>query len=131
MANPAKSFYSSILVYNGALIAVKMSVLLQYRRIFAGTAMKRACLIGLIIIICWGIALIVSLSMICLPIQALWDHTVDGRCMPFLPAFFAPAVINMITDFGIFVLPLPAIKSLHLPKRQKIILFFIFGLGFL
>jgi len=125
-----QSFYSSILVYNAALVGVKISILFQYRRIFAGTRMQRATLIALFILGAWGIALVTSLAMICLPIQALWDPNVHGQCMPFLPAFFAPAVINMVTDFGIFILPLPAIKSLQLPLRQKIMLFCIFGLGF-
>jgi len=126
-----KSFYSSILVYNAALVLAKISIVVQIRRIFTGPRMKRATLIALLILCAWGIALVTSLSMLCLPITKLWYPDSDGYCMPFLPAFFAPAVINMITDFGILILPLPAIKSLKLPMRQKIMLFCIFSLGFL
>ncbi len=110
---------------------VKISIVLMYRRIFVGVGMRRATLIALLVLIAWGIALIVSLAMICLPIEALWDPTVQGHCMPFVPAFFAPAVINMVTDFSIFLLPLPAIKQLQLPLKQKIILSFILCLGLL
>ncbi len=77
----------------------------MYRRIFVGKGMQRATLAALLILIAWGIALVSSLAMICLPIQALWDPTVEGHCMPFVPAFFAPAVINMVTDFSIFLIP--------------------------
>jgi hypothetical protein len=103
----------------------------MYRRIFVGIGMRRATTAALVILVAWGIALVSFLAMICLPIQALWDPSVQGRCMPFVPAFFAPAVINMITDFGIFLMPLPAVKQLQLPLKQKIILLFIFGLGLL
>lgn len=101
----------------------------MYRRIFVGTWIQRANLAALVFLTAWGITLITYLSMICLPIQRLWDPTVEGHCIDFVPAFFAPAVINMITDFTIFVLPLPAIRQLQLPLRQKIILALILCLG--
>lgn len=101
----------------------------MYRRIFVGTWIQRANMASLVFLTAWGIALVTSLSMLCLPIQRLWDPTVEGHCIDFVPAFFAPAVINMITDFTIFALPLPAIRQLQLPLRQKIILALILCLG--
>ncbi|KJR90040.1 uncharacterized protein SPSK_06295 [Sporothrix schenckii 1099-18] len=124
-----KSFYSSILVYNAALVLVKVSIVLMYRRIFVGTWLQRANLAALVFLTAWGIALVSFLSMLCLPIQLLWDPTVKGHCIDFVPAFFAPAVINLITDLTVFILPLPAIRQLQLPLRQKIILAFILCLG--
>ncbi|KAE8441494.1 hypothetical protein EG329_004882 [Mollisiaceae sp. DMI_Dod_QoI] len=126
-----KSLYSSILLYNGALTMVKISILLQYRRIFTVTSMQRATGIALLIIGAWGITVLVMLSLICVPIQALWDQSVKGQCLSLLPAYYAPAAINIATDFTTWVLPLPVIKSLQLPRRQKFMLMFIFGLGFL
>jgi len=125
-----KSLYSSILVYNAALTLVKISILLQYRRIFTTQSMQRATTIGLVIVGAWGITVVTMLSMLCVPIQALWDQSVHGRCLPLIPSYYVPACINIATDFGTWVLPLPIIKSLQLPRRQKIMLMFIFGLGF-
>jgi hypothetical protein len=110
---------------------VKISILLQYRRIFTTPSMQRATAIALIIIGAWGITVVVMLSLVCVPIQFLWDKSIHGHCLPLLPAYYAPASINIATDFATWVLPLPVIKSLQLPKRQKAILMFIFGLGFL
>ncbi|OAA61813.1 hypothetical protein SPI_04672 [Niveomyces insectorum RCEF 264] len=126
-----EAFYSSILVYNAALVLVKASIVLMYRRIFVGRWIQLAIVIALVILSAWGVALIVSLSMLCLPIQRLWDPTVKGHCIDFVPAFFAPAVINMITDFSIFLMPLPVIRQLQLPLRQKILLSLILCLGLL
>lgn len=92
-------------MYNASLVLVKISIVLMYRRIFVSKAMKRATFVILVFLVMWGIALVSFLAMICLPIQALWDPTVQGQCMPFVPAFFAPACINMVTDFTIFLLP--------------------------
>jgi hypothetical protein len=41
------------------------------------------------------------------------------------------ASVNLVTDFIIFSMPLPVIKSLQLPKKQKLMLTFVFCLGFL
>lgn len=101
----------------------------MFRRIFVGMWIQRANLAALIFLVAWGITLVTYLAMICLPINKLWDPLADGHCIDFVPAFFAPAVINMITDFSIFILPLPAIRQLQLPLRQKIILSFILCLG--
>ena len=37
--------------------------------------------------------------------------------------------MNIATDIAIGVLPLPMLKELQLPKRQKIALMIVFGLG--
>ncbi|KAG4435113.1 hypothetical protein IFR05_009400 [Cadophora sp. M221] len=125
-----KTFYASILLYNFALAVVKVSILLQYRRIFTAPATQKACVVGLVVIVCWAITQIFLNAMICMPVASFWDPTIQGKCIPFLPIWYTYAVVNIITDFSIFILPLPALKSLQLPKKQKIILFVIFGLGF-
>jgi hypothetical protein len=93
--------------------------------------MQRATAIGLLLIGAWGITVVVMVALICVPIQFLWDKSIHGHCLPLLPVYYTPAAINIATDFGTWVLPLPIIKSLQLPRRQKIILMSIFGLGFL
>ncbi|KAH9204326.1 hypothetical protein DL95DRAFT_398628, partial [Leptodontidium sp. 2 PMI_412] len=91
--------------------------------------MQKACVVGLVVIICWAITQIFLNTMICLPAASFWDPTILGKCIHFLPIWYTYAVVNIITDFSIFIHPLPSLKSIQLPKKQKIILFVIFGLG--
>jgi hypothetical protein len=93
--------------------------------------MQKACVVGLVVIICWAITQIFLNAMICMPAASFWDPTIKGKCIPFLPIWYTYAIVNIVTDFSMFILPLPALKSLQLPKKQKIILFVIFGLGLL
>jgi hypothetical protein len=130
-ANNKQSLYASILTYNFALNLVKISILLQCRRVFPIPGMRRATTIGLVIICAWGFTVIMMFSMMCVPIQSLWDRSVSGHCLPLIPTYYAPACINIATDFATWVLPLPIIRSLHLPIRQRVMLMLIFGLGFL
>ena len=43
--------------------------------------------------------------------------------------WFTNAAINIATDFAIVILPIPIIKSLNLPRRQKQALIGIFAIG--
>ena len=46
-----------------------------------------------------------------------------------LSAKFTNASINIVTDIFTGVLPLPVLKSLNLPKRQRYVLMAVFALG--
>ncbi|KAM7200835.1 integral membrane protein [Naviculisporaceae sp. PSN 640] len=123
------TFYVSMLVYNASLVLVKISITLMYRRIFVTRIMRKVTLTTLIFLCAWGVAQTFALAMICMPARKFWDVTADGYCQPMLPVFLAVAVTNMLSDFIIFLIPLPSIKTLQLPLRQKMILAFILCLG--
>jgi hypothetical protein len=114
-----------------AVCLVKISILLQYRRIFAGPVMQRLTLIGLIFITAWAVTLAFLLSLSCMPVAKFWDPTIPGMCLDNLTIWYVMAGVNLVTDFSIFSMPLPVIKSLQLPRRQKYLLMGVFGLGFL
>ncbi|KAJ0331740.1 hypothetical protein COL5a_002408 [Colletotrichum fioriniae] len=125
-----KSFYTSIIVYNIATCLVKVSILLQYRRIFAIDIMQKLTLWGLAFMISWTAMLSFLLPMMCLPVAAFWDSTIEGRCIDFLAIWYTMAGVNLVADFAIFSMPIPVINSLQLPRKQKRMLLVVFCLGF-
>lgn len=126
-----KAFYSSIVVYNVAMCVVKMSIMLQYRRIFTVSAMQRVTLVGLVFQGAWALTLSILLPLVCNPVASFWDPSIQGTCLDQLAIWYVMASVNLVTDFVTFSLPLPVIKSLQLPKRQKYLLMGVFCLGFL
>ena len=110
---------------------VKISILLQYRRIFSGVIMQRVTTFGIGLISAWAVMISFLLTLICVPVAAFWDPTVEGRCLSSLLVWYIMASFNLTTDVSLFIMPLPVIRSLQLPKRQKYILTAIFGLGLL
>jgi hypothetical protein len=46
-----------------------------------------------------------------------------------LRLWFTNAGLNIVTDFSLWILPMPIIYKLHLPKKQKLILGCIMSLG--
>ncbi|KAE9364036.1 hypothetical protein N431DRAFT_475032 [Stipitochalara longipes BDJ] len=125
-----KLLYTAILLYNASQILVKISLLLQYLRIFETPQMKRVCYIALGIISVYGLWAIASSIFTCIPIQAYWDTSIHGRCFQSLTFWYTTSSLNIVTDVAIFVLPLPILLKLQLPLRQRLILIFIFTIGF-
>lgn len=126
-----KAFYASVVVYNVATCVVKMSILLQYRRIFTGSVMQKLTMAGLIFEGAWALTLSILLPLVCNPVSNFWDPNVPGKCLNQLAIWYVMASINLVSDFVIFSMPLPVIKNLQLPKKQKIMLMGVFCLGFL
>lgn len=68
----------------------------------------------------------------CLPISYVWEQVipgVHGKCVNINQFYLANAALNILTDFLTYTLPMPMLWQLHLPKRQKIGLIAILGLG--
>ncbi|KAJ4288282.1 hypothetical protein N0V88_007474 [Collariella sp. IMI 366227] len=124
-----KAFYVSVVVYNIAVCLTKISILLQYRRIFSNTILRKIILAGLAFLICWGITLCFLLPLVCIPVAAFWDRDINGFCLNQPAIWYVMAGVNVVTDFALFSMPIPVISSLHLPRRQKAMLLIVFTLG--
>jgi hypothetical protein len=120
-----------IVTYNVALAALKASFLLQYRRIFTSSTTLYITNGLLVVVAIGGLVQVFFSIFFCIPISGFWDVTGNAKCLPRLPMWYVNAVMNIVTDCAIFVLPLPALYKLQLGKKQKAVLIFVFGLGFL
>lgn len=109
---------------------IKVSFLLQYRRIFPSHALKVVCLWGLVFVGFWTICQGLLLSITCIPLATIQPSTASW-CLNTLPIWEFTSAVGLITDFAIFLLPMPSIWKLPIQPRQRIVLFAIFGLGFL
>jgi hypothetical protein len=64
------------------------------------------------------------------PISSYWNLFASDRdCIPEGPPLLAQTIINVITDFTIYVLPMPTLFYLTLPSPQRIGLMVLFGVG--
>lgn len=55
-ANFIKILLAAIEIYNATQIAIKISLLLQYGKIFPGRAMRLICKWGVVLLLMWGAA---------------------------------------------------------------------------
>ncbi|KAI0508841.1 hypothetical protein F5B22DRAFT_377160 [Xylaria bambusicola] len=125
-----KLFWINELLYNAAMLFIKMTFLTQYYRVFRHVnTLKTTYLAAIIIIGGWCTAQFLSVIFICVPVQGLWDKSVKAKCQNQLIGVYLNAVGTLVTDIAILVLPIPAIWGLNLPKTQKWALIGIFSIG--
>ncbi|KAH8646489.1 hypothetical protein BGZ60DRAFT_553806 [Tricladium varicosporioides] len=126
-----KAFYAAIILYNMSQALLKISICLQYKRLFPTPKMKKVCLGALIVCIIYFIWTVCASTFTCIPVSAFWDKKVIGKCLGNLQFWYASSILNIVTDVGIFLVPLPAVIRLQMPMRQKLSLVGIFAIGFL
>jgi len=110
---------------------MKMTFLFQYRRVFPLPHFQRACDIFLVFIVVWAAAGTIGAMLNCRPIQRNWDPYASRDCAERTDFWLAMGTLNVLTDALIFIMPLPLLKTLPLPKMQKGVLMAVFSLGFL
>lgn len=126
-----KSLYFSIIFYNTSLICTKISMLLLYLRLFPTTRYRIIVITSLVVIPILGLWMILSSVLFCVPVSDFWSPRSLNRCLPKTPVWFLNAALQIVTDLWIVVLPMPKWAVLHLPRRQKIAVVVVFGLGIL
>jgi hypothetical protein len=118
------------MLYHLASNLVKASFLLQYIRIFSIiTPMVWTCNVVFVLVLgaaAWGIF---GNVFLCKPVQSYWNVSLSGTCMDKENHFWSTSIIGIVLDFAIWVLPIPVIGKLKLPKQQKLGLSTVFGLG--
>ncbi|OAL49913.1 hypothetical protein IQ07DRAFT_644183 [Pyrenochaeta sp. DS3sAY3a] len=125
----AKGMYSNLLVYNAAQIVTKVSFLIQYRRLFPSHTIQKICTSGLVFLGIWGVAQQLITAFSCVPLELLIPKW-HGRCIPTFSVFNLNSVMNMVTDFAIFAIPIRPVLHLQMPRRRKLHLLAVFCLGF-
>jgi hypothetical protein len=130
ITHPLQALFGAIQLYVWSLCIVKIALLLQYRRVFNGVIVRRASLALILFASLWNIIQSFLDTFTCIPVSLFIPHLANG-CLDSLTIWYIAAAFNITTDFCVLFLPLPAIKSLHLPLKQKLMLSAVLCLGFL
>jgi len=124
-----KALFAAIEIYIWALCIVKIALLLQYRRVFNGVAVRRISLAMILFAGIWNVAQSILIVFACIP-ASIFIPNLAKRCVDSLTVWYIASALNITTDFCVLFMPLPAIKSLQLPLKQKLLLSTVLCLGF-
>ncbi|KAF2686747.1 hypothetical protein K458DRAFT_476511, partial [Lentithecium fluviatile CBS 122367] len=130
MIRQLRCLYSVVLIYNPAQIITKISFLIHYRRLFPGPRTQQVCFWLLIFIVFWGVVQEFILAFGCIPLSLIIP-SMTGKCLYTLPIWYTTSSMNIVTDFAIFIVPIPSVLELQMQTRKKVLLCGLFGLGFL
>lgn len=75
--------YFSIITYNISLAITKISILLQYHRIFPLREMRIPVYVAFVVVGAWGITTLFTSIFACIPIDAYWQVADQGssKCL--------------------------------------------------
>lgn len=120
------------IVTNTSIALTKLSVLLLLLEILVIFWYRKVTYVVTVLAACYVVWVFVSNIVTCIPIRAFWDLSVpesERWCMPQRPKMLADTSINAALDIVIFCLPLPVLRTLTLPLKQKLWLCVVFALG--
>lgn len=100
----------------------KASILLFYLRIFPITTAKILVWVAFAFIMGYSIASVVVNIVACTPIQGSWmlEYATTAKCINRPLFYFAQAGLGIAADIITVIIPIPWLKTLQLPKKQKI-----------
>ncbi|KAL3954463.1 hypothetical protein ACCO45_010026 [Purpureocillium lilacinum] len=108
---------------------VKLSLLYLYKRIFPSRRFHLVVHTMALLVAMWGITSTFISIFNCTPVSAFWTR--KGSCLDFKKFGIGYAIVNITTDFAVWLMPMPSVWSIQLPTSQKIALCLIFLLGLL
>ncbi len=125
-----KPFWFSVIVYYLGLTLIKSSILCQFLRFLVDPFIRRMCCTMLALVAVYGACTVLGSIVACLPVAYFWGKTIQGgHCLNLMAFWFTNATFNIVSDIAICILPMPALKSLRLPRKQKYGLIIVFAMG--
>ncbi|EMD67868.1 hypothetical protein GGP41_009344 [Bipolaris sorokiniana] len=123
----SKILLAAIALYNATQIAIKISLLLQYGKIFPGRNMRLICNWGTVFLLIWGGAQQVFTPFICTFTGI--THIPEGVCVGNNTLAALNAVMNVVTDFLILIIPFKPVLQLQINLLRKVYLLAILCMG--
>ncbi|EPE05187.1 hypothetical protein F503_03792 [Ophiostoma piceae UAMH 11346] len=124
-----KALFAGEVLYNLSQILIKISFLMQYRRIFLDELTRLICFWLILFLTLWGVTQEFLVAFACIPVP-LFIASMADKCISSSTVWYLTSIMNIITDFVIFLVPIPAIRNLALQLRQKLLVMSLFCLGF-
>ncbi|KAK1579297.1 [Colletotrichum navitas] len=110
----------------------KIALLISYLRLLKGTDPKgyrQVVWFTIAIVFLSHLACSFSLIFACTPVDKSWNPLKDGTCLPAGPSFTTYAVVTIVSDVIVAILPIPVLLKLNIRIEKKVGLIVIFLLG--
>lgn len=123
-------FYVVQQLYILIQVFAKISILLFFSRIFPARWFQLTVRCSIAFLLIHGLVFLLVIVFQCTPISSTWDRSnPDRKCLNVTAIGYAGAVLSIVEDLVILVLPIPELVKLQLNIRKKIALGFMFSLG--
>ncbi|KAF2185964.1 hypothetical protein K469DRAFT_152150 [Zopfia rhizophila CBS 207.26] len=111
----AKTFYGTSVMFT------KLSILALFLRFIPDGKLRATVHTTMVVIVIYSLLLSFQWVYRCRPLEKHWDLAITrGSCIDWLKINIFSGVMNTITDVTILVLPIPILRNIRIPIRQKI-----------
>ncbi|KAJ4138451.1 hypothetical protein NW768_002285 [Fusarium equiseti] len=110
----------------------KIALLISYLRLLRGTDNKmyrNVIWFTIALVFMSHLGCTLALVFACSPVDRSWNPLKEGKCLPPGPSFTGYAVVTIVADIVVAVLPIPVLVKLEIKLAKKIGLIAIFTLG--
>ncbi|KAF2449083.1 hypothetical protein P171DRAFT_516866 [Karstenula rhodostoma CBS 690.94] len=126
--------YVEFIIWGIIILLLKIGIILQYLRIFTPSGIRGFTFWALHVVLWANVAYYVAFTFIflfvCNPRALFWDKTIThGKCLDIFEINVISAVICVVSDLTILLLPLSRISQLNVSSRKKVGLIFLFAIG--
>ncbi|KAK4167793.1 hypothetical protein QBC43DRAFT_137156 [Cladorrhinum sp. PSN259] len=127
-----RSNYAGRPIYQLGISFFKIALLISYLRLFKGTNhtwYRRIVWITIFLVFAGHLGCALTLIFACNPVQKSWNPTLTGKCLAPGPSFTAYAIVTIVSDVVVAVIPIPVLLKLKVNIHKKVGLIAIFLLG--
>ncbi|KAL9608396.1 MAG: hypothetical protein Q9167_006776 [Letrouitia subvulpina] len=124
-----KHWYAVGILEPTIFAASKLSILLLYRRIFATLTFQAWTRVVGVFIALSFVGNLFADAFFCIPIRKNWEPEAQGHCGNKHLLIVLPPIAGILTDIMLLLMPLPMLRTLHVPRAQKFGLAGLFFLG--
>ncbi|TWU75972.1 hypothetical protein ED733_006810 [Metarhizium rileyi] len=119
-------------IYQIGVSFFKVALLISYLRLLQGTDHKVYRMVvwaTIVIVFLAHLGCALSLVFACTPVEKSWKPWVEGSCLHPGPSFTGYAIVTIVSDIVVAVLPIPVLLKLNVRLEKKLGLVGIFMLG--
>lgn len=122
--------FLSPILWVTAVTIIRAAIIILYIQIFPTRSFSIASYVALAVNVVFGASAVIADCLICQPITYRWAPTmVDGSCGDQRLLDMYIAILNLLQDVAVVILPMPVLWGLQLAKSKKVALSCMFGIG--
>ncbi|OJJ01988.1 hypothetical protein ASPVEDRAFT_41515 [Aspergillus versicolor CBS 583.65] len=125
-----KLTYVTMVMYGPTAFLTKMTLLWIMTRVFS--PFKKSVIfiyVFLALMLLYYIPAVIVKIRICMPIAKFWEQDLPGSCLDQSAIIMADAVVSVVSDLIVLILPLPLTMRLQLPHKKKMRVMGMLGAG--
>ncbi|WQF86326.1 Putative extracellular membrane protein, CFEM [Colletotrichum destructivum] len=112
-------FYVAQIFYILVQVFAKVAIVMLYLRVFTTPWFKWACWAFVAFMFGHGAIFALLIVFQCIPVAAVWDRVLSGRCLNVNAVGWAGAVLSIVEDIVLMILPIPELAKLQVTGRKR------------